>query len=352
MLQSALDLFSGFAVNSCNSRVANLKERPHLFHVEIETQKGNRAYVLKRYNQDTVGGARVSVAVWRQFCASENEGHQFSRLAALLPIPQKGDGEYIYTCEEAGASVFYLAMDYLEGDEDFDFMQGAWTEAHCLEAGRLLAAMHAVPLPSSIDPLLLANRPDLSHRYLSDRLKESLTSINRFCKAGESAEADADAKVGILLSALKRPFPLPMPNPVINHGDVHPGNIIYSQGRARAFIDFDYAYAGSALNDLAYAVFMFGFDNKLDAYREDLGTVTPMGIALIRAYFEAQCQGFEQEPVVDALLPYCGLAALHSFLWLASEAAKEENPLRESHKRAALFSIDYLEAVLRKLSSS
>jgi len=352
MLQSALDLFSGFAVNSCNSRVSNLKERPHLFLVETETQKGKNNYVLKRYNQDTVDGARVCVAVWRQFCASEQQRARFSRLAALLPIPQKGDDEYIYACEEAGASVFYLAMEYLEGDEDFDFMRGLWTEAHCSEAGRLLAAMHAVSLPSSLDPLLLANRPDISNKYLAGRLKEGLISIGRLSKSGESADEEAEAMVATLLSATKRPFPLPMPNIVINHGDVHPGNIIYNQGQALAFIDFDYACAGNPLHDLGYAVFMFGFDNKLDPFREEAGLITVMGAALIQAYFEAQSQSFDQEPVVDALLPYCGLAALHSFLWLASEAAIKENPLRESHKRAALFSIDYLEAVLRKLSSS
>ena len=66
MLQSALDLFSGIAVNSDNSRVSNLKERPHLFLVETEAENNKRTYVLKRYDKDTVGGARVCVAVWRQ----------------------------------------------------------------------------------------------------------------------------------------------------------------------------------------------------------------------------------------------------------------------------------------------
>ena len=357
MLQSALDLFSGIAVNSDNSRVSNLKERPHLFLVETEAENNKRTYVLKRYDKDTVGGARVCVAVWRQFCASQDKALRFSRLAALLPIPDhKSDEEYIYTCEEAGASAFYLAMEYLEGDEDFDFMQGMWTEAHCTEAGRLLAAMHAVSLPSSLDPLLLANRPVLSNEYLAGRLKEGLISIGRFSKSGESAEEEADAKVAILLAALKREFPLAMPNMVINHGDVHPGNIIYNQGRALAFIDFDYACAGNPLNDLGYAVFMFGFANKLDPFREEAGLITARGVALIRAYFEAQSQSFDQERVTEAeaeaLLPYCGLAALHTFIWLASEAEKQNNPLRDSHERAALFSIDYLEAVLRKLSSS
>lgn len=352
MLQSALDLFSGIAVNTDNSRVSNLKERPHLFLVETEAESYKKTYVLKRYDRDTVGGAQVCVAVWRQFRASGNEAYRFSRMAALLPIPQKGDEEYIYAWEEAGAAAFYLAMEYLAGDEDFDFMHGEWTEAHCGEAGRLLAAMHSVPLPRLLDPLLLANRPDLSSDYLAGRLKEGLISIDRFSKSGQSAEDEAYAKVAILLSALQRQFPLSVPDLAINHGDVHPGNIIYNQGRALAFVDFDYACAGNPLHDLGYAAFMFGFDNKLDPFREEAGLITARGAALIQAYFEAQFQSCDQDRVNKALLPYCGLAALHTFIWLASEGEKQNNPLRESHMRAALFSIDYLEALLRKLSSS
>lgn len=82
-----------------------------------------------------------------------------------------------------------------------------------------------------------------------------------------------------------------------------------TRGRALAFIDFDYACAGNPLNDLGYAVFMFGFANKLDPFREEAGLITVRGVALIRAYFEAQSQSFDQERVTEAeaeaLLPYC-----------------------------------------------
>lgn len=47
---------------------------------------------------------------------------------------------------------------------------------------------------------------------------------------------------------------------VINHGDYHPGNLIFSAGGISLVCDWEYACAGSSLYDLSYALYLFSFE--------------------------------------------------------------------------------------------
>lgn len=150
---------------------------------------------------------------------------------------------------------------FVEADAPFDWtMAQQWSQSHCAQAAEVLACLHRTGYRVLARGAAL-NLPRFDGTYF-DKTWEKCRSI---CKNGATnSPALAELGLGIepfaerLTAALAIVYnssgSLPV---VVAHGDFHPGNILFVDGKASVLLDLEYASIGSPLIDLAYACVMF-----------------------------------------------------------------------------------------------
>ncbi len=87
---------------------------------------------------------------------------------------------------------------------------------------------------------------------------------------------------------------------VIRHGDLGAGNIVWRDGRAAAFIDFEFAVPGPAIDDLAMAAWTL---IPLGPPQDQTRAGFPEG-APLRMRLEALCAGYENYSPEDVIEAY------------------------------------------------
>lgn len=143
----------------------------------------------------------------------------------LKKIAASDNGIEIGGIPESSATVddkFWVAYKFIcpEADQAFDWRIRTWSVEHVQAAARALADFH----------------------------KHGASTM-----AAELAGRDTSA----LRAASQAEF---WYLPVLNHGDFHPGNILFSKSKPVGIIDFAYACIDSPLLDLGYGALMFAAD--------------------------------------------------------------------------------------------
>lgn len=156
-------------------------------------------------------------------------------------------------------------------DAPFDWTANEWSQNHCEQAAEVLASLHSIGyrlLTNGVAPVL----PVFDSAYFRKTWKRcrsvcDIASRERsrpdcFMRSNFSVLADLaplldpfnERLVGALAIASNSRCDMPA---LIVHGDFHPGNILFVDGKASVLLDLEYASIGSPLIDLAYACVMF-----------------------------------------------------------------------------------------------
>lgn len=296
--------------------------------VELEDFK----YVLKKYPPETAFSAIPVNEEALQFLFLNG----FDALSRLLLAADQS------TNFETEDGSIWVAREYLEADQSFDWTSCTWDEVHCREAGNLLAEMHARGVYVEHDlELLQVNTSVLSHTKLSfdlllNKLESALDSLSTYIEASELEQhrnkvesslkqfierlADGSGEPSSLGSAENWVFA----ETVLNHGDIHPGNILFSDDKAVAIIDFDYANFNTPAVELGYALYMFAVKEKRREYSATTSICDQVfARAFLDSYFERlkrieNIRNYEFDSMVAILEPRIKLASLYTVFWIAS----------------------------------
>ena len=238
---------------------------------------------------------------------------------------------------------FWTAQEFIQADPPFDWKDCIWTEDHAREAGSVLAEMHLravyvehdltlyqintavlsksrITEERTVEKALEAMKvigeqlPDMKKNAQNLKIEKMVEKIFEELAAPSGESAHFGTMENWLLSAT-----------VLNHGDYHPGNVLFMDGIIKAVIDFDYASFNTPAIDLGYALFMFAnktkmageIDSKLarEAFSEE------MARAFLDGYFQTikkmeSVQNYSFEGALKILKPRMKLAALYTLFWV------------------------------------
>lgn len=279
-------------------------------------KKGEDKYVLKWYEGDTKSSAQLNQEV---ISFLQDTGYD----AAFRPLSELSTAGARSECFSLEDSSWFL-REYVPADSEYDWLDCDLEPDYCREAGRLLGKLHRATELSDRGrerteceqrfPLVFENKPEASLEAIEEDMPVALEILVNY--AGEKGLEDFtgmargspyfpdavyrsfDGMAGVLHNLdpdeSTRLLHYLEEATVLNHGDYHPGNVIFQNGKAQAMIDLDYAYFGPPINDIAYGFFMFVSGRKADGiYQEDED---------IRYKAKAYLQGYFSETVGDVPL--------------------------------------------------
>ncbi len=187
-----------------------------------------------------------------------------------------------------------MLTDFLPHASSFDWRQGNWGVDDCFVAGQALAQLHSFlaklnkqeieawgyeldDAPPSLatenrigvgsvrpyiaswfnrtidrvlsleaDRLISPRQNELDHpSYISDILRTKILAVREpWLKLLQDSEAELE-----MIPAAKHSS--------LIHGDFHPGNVLWCNGRIKAFLDFEHAHFEHPVYDVAYGLIMF-----------------------------------------------------------------------------------------------
>lgn len=332
---------------------------PFSLAFRVETACGT--YCLKRHRPDKTP-ERLDFEETLSACLT---GHGFNLIP--LMVPTRDGALHIKVNDEV-----WSVHDYVHADRPFLWTYPDWTAAHCREAGQALARLHDTSrhclsllqrmeqyegalnsvLPSLRARLAAAldlagkqatnGNDDLNALFFANRELPPAIGSEPFVEAGlprrpgrtparlleELAEtlaeiADMETRSG--------------QEPVLVHGDYHPGNLLFVGSSLRAILDFEYAHMEQRPYDLAYAAVMFctRWPARLQSHCDD----DKLDGSLRTAYLEAFLSGYRKQcnpasdseasaalasadAFCDAYLPYLRLSCYLLIYWLIGEHAR------------------------------
>lgn len=348
--QNVLSFFSDSQVENIKSLGASSESKTFL--VELKTT----SYVLKCFSPDVA----ISVVPLNE------EVTQFLFVNGFEKISRKFLGQNDSTHFESEDGSCWTAQEYIEADQNFDWRECSWTVDHAREAGQVLAWMHLRGVYVEHDLELyqinsaILSKSKISEEFIKERAVNALTSIQSQISSltnimqpselekhisnlfEELSESTGDlSKFGTMENWLFSAM-------VLNHGDYHPGNILYKDDVAKAIIDFDYANFNTPAIELGYALFMFANKSKyassVDASIAKEACSTEMARAFLDGYFHTvrkmeSIQNYTFESAFRVLRSRMKLAAVYTLFWvneqlnrslaISSESKLDENQAKE-----------------------
>lgn len=195
-----------------------------------------------------------------------------------------------YTCNEDGSSLViegencWTCQSFIHNDIRYDWLKFDCIPQHCFKAGQALAGLHYAgsKLLRKSNPRVFRSVAQIMHEFpiqfesTIDKLKEQEKSVLNSMESDSENEsvllifkslnfdslAAQSKKLTSDLSLLEKKA-----KQTINHGDYHPGNVLFSESGVQGVIDWDYACIGSGLYDLCYALFAFCTQTALEGER-------------------------------------------------------------------------------------
>jgi hypothetical protein len=204
----------------------------------------------------------------------------------LLPHFYKTEvGSITFAC----AGKYWTCQPFVRSDYAYDWLNFNCPPQHCFEAGETLAELHAsaARLPGQYGEIYPASRAaDLFGSFPLQFQKTAQNFLNTGAypclPENEAVPPDRTAAIALLKSL---PFNHLLVRaselsdrllrsekdhaPTINHGDFHPGNLLFARDGIKALVDWDYACFGSHMYDLSYALFMFCLEPPQKGKLED-----------------------------------------------------------------------------------
>ena len=244
------------------------------------------------------GDCLLRLAEAAAFDAKKKEYEILQKYAALgFPMSQPLD---FGLCADG----VYMLLSWVEG-EDLETVlptlpETAQYRLGC-EAGRILKQIHSIP----VDP---ADRP------ITTKREKKLRQLSRYEQSQVRIKGDGAAiqyvkdNVGLL-------WRLP---PVYQHGDFHPGNLIYRPDGTIGVIDFNRWEVGDPYEEFY----------KLQSFGREVGI--PYCVGQIDAYFE----GTVPEDFWRTLAVYVAHASLYSIKWAEKVGAPEMEGMKRRCREA------------------
>ena len=203
-------------------------------------------YILRRYRSGT-DLARIH---FEHALMGELARRGFTLTPALIPT-RTGD-----TLVEAAG---HLALfSFLEGDEPYAWDRTGCGDAELADAARVLAAYHRTlrgwqPPASEQGPRLVDYLPTFAAEWSALRPAPGETPFDDYFFRHRSWLVD---RAAALADVLSRPIYDALPHLAV-HGDFHPGNLKFRDGRVVGLFDFDWAKVDARCFDVALAIIYF-----------------------------------------------------------------------------------------------
>lgn len=198
-----------------------------------------------------------------------------------LPLYYKAENSHTVVSDSGR---YWTCQPYIEHDLSYDWLNFNCSPQHCFQAGETLAALH-----STGSKALRTNSPPGPHSSADTfnafplKFAGTVEKLNDHYQ-GRTASAQTAKQAGIVSTLKAETFAILQRLPfeklikkssdlamrlsrsesetahTVNHGDFHPGNLLFSKDGIPAVIDWEYACTGNGLYDLSYALFMFCLD--------------------------------------------------------------------------------------------
>ena len=203
----------------------------------------------------------------------------------------------------AGGRSVYMLLAWVEGRDLEEALPGLPEEEQYRlgrEAGRILRLIHSIPVEAADVPAETKKAKKLAQmdRYESSRLRQ----------AGD------EAAIRYVRENIDRIWLQP---PVYQHGDYHPGNLIYRDDGSIGVIDFNRWEVGDPWEEF-YKLESFGVECSV-----------PYCVGQIDAYFD----GPAPEDFWRALAVYAAHAAVHSIKWAEKFGQREIDGMVRRYRR-------------------
>lgn len=184
----------------------------------------------------------------------------------LLPdIYKTADDSSLYVANGKG----WICQSFIRSEVRYDWLNFDCSTRHCFQAGQTLASIHAagaklarktLSLTGFKTSLGLLNGFAADFHTTSSRLEDRLSTDFADGSAYESFKRLNFGKLrrqAELLTADVLKLEAACTRQTVNHGDFHPGNVLFSSSGIQGVIDWDYARVGAGILDLCYALFIF-----------------------------------------------------------------------------------------------
>lgn len=251
------------------------------------------------------------------------------------PVVQTAGGS-LYT-EYRGSR--WSLCEFIESDSPFDWTDPTWTPDHCFAAGSTLAKLHFHGQSileqhrrngsgcglESIVPALPA--------YMQIGIEALPYCREDIPSCWERDGAWLYSKASALSARIVSSEEHQGVEPVLVHGDYHPGNLLFRDKKVAAVLDFEYAHFESPLFDLGYAALFFcSRKNPESAIDNQLLQYSPFE-SLVNGYLKSAVEIGLQPKLTSLLgtsgsnqallLPYIELGCFLTVNWILQQLSNQ-----------------------------
>lgn len=245
---------------------------PHIFLVDIKERSSSTERLFVKFSDKDES---KQIELCRALQAAD--------LTFTPTFKRSIDGEWCINEDEK----YWTCQSFMPADVHYDWLAFDCSNIHCSKAGETLGALHS--RSNHIAEQLYSEGKTLTVKSMIEseprRLTKTIADVTAFLdtSANETEKLSAvpaqalEALQKVLshaeqitkratflcaeLAALEQKSAL-----VVNHGDFHSSNVIFSPAGVKLVCDWEYACIGSPLYDLSYALFLFCFDFPVSAY--------------------------------------------------------------------------------------
>jgi len=280
-----------------------------------------------------------------------------TQIAILSTLVEEGFDlipDYI-ECERDSASLqassgrYWTCQPFVGSEFSYDWLDFDCPPQHCFHAGEALAKLHAIGAQAVRHHGIQFSQTHKTRTIISglaEKLRRTFEILGNFEFNNPPAESTKlKSKKNKAQNARESALTLLKQLPAqrlcakaetlssellkietsltqtINHGDFHPGNILFSTGSILAVVDWEYISVGSSMLDLGYALFMFCLQPPIDGIIDQELFSSRKTEAFLDGYnyHGLSLKGFQY------LEKYSEFAHLLVLDWLCNELCKKSN---------------------------
>ena len=168
----------------------------------------------------------------------------------------------------------WICQSYFKSTSNYEWLKLDCSPQHAFQAGQTLASVH------NAGAKLLRKRSDLVGfntwlRILNEFQANFARNSQEIHQSRTANQAGLESIQKLNFERLQKKADLLVQDLIklesatarktVNHGDYHPGNILFGQNGVQAVIDWDYVCIGGGIYDLCYGLFMFTLKTAKEA---------------------------------------------------------------------------------------
>ncbi|MBX9688289.1 MAG: phosphotransferase [Candidatus Obscuribacterales bacterium] len=246
----------------------------------------------------------------------------------------------------------WTCQSYVFSETTYDWLHFNVSSPHCFLAGQALSQIHNAgsrltrETPDLIDIRLAADNLRTFHDELKSSISRLLSRQNNLYSLFQnheekpSLEVERNKSLDILMqikfdNVIEKSRSLcaklihmeKNSQTTINHGDYHPGNLLFSKNSVDAVIDWEFLNVGSGINDLTYALFMF----CLNPPKRGQASSQLFDSRKTEAFLEGYTRASSTVKNIERLSSYTEYVHLLMLAWVCNELCSESSKYK-SHE--------------------